>query len=114
MPKYAAADFQPRLRALLADHGWVIEQEEPCRNDRWFLAIWTVRSRWLPVNVQFYLVFEYDDHFCWVAIAADEPRDHASTHWQGERLYLKRNWEGDLPAFFATLDELRQQPGRRE
>jgi hypothetical protein len=114
MPRHAINDYQPRLRAALADQGWAIEHEEPWRNDRWFLSIWKVCSRWSPANVQLYLAFEYDDHFCWVAIAADEPRDHASTHWQGERLYLKRNWERDLPTFLATLDNLRQQFGQRE
>jgi hypothetical protein len=114
MPRYAITDFQPKLRTLLADHGWVIEHEQPCRNNQWFLSIWRVRSRWSGANVQLYLAFEFDDHFCWVAIAADEPHDHTSTYWQGERLYLKRNWERDLPAFLATLEHLRQQFAQRE
>jgi hypothetical protein len=114
MPKYAITDFQPKLRAVLANQGWAIEHEQPWRNDQWFLAIWTVRSHSSPAIVQLYLTFEFDDHFCWVAIAADEPHDHVSTCWRGERLYLKRNWERDLPAFLATLDHLRQQLGQGE
>jgi hypothetical protein len=113
MPQHPIAAVLPQLRAALAGRGWEIVQEEPWREDLWILAVWTLRSLWSPTAVQLALVFAFDDHLSWVAISREEPQDYASTQWHGERLNLKRSWERDLPAFLASLDELREQSGRQ-
>lgn len=100
--------FQPVLQKLIEQNGWSITQRESCSNDLWFLEIWTITSQWSPQGLRCYIVYEYDEHFQWAALAEQRPIDHYTTHWE-TRLYLKRGWERDIPTFLSVLEHLRDR-----
>ncbi len=95
--------YQGKLRGLLLERGWSIEQEQVFQKHLWFLEMWTLLSVWAPAGLQIFLTFEFDDQFYSVATSVERPHDHHETAWQS-RLYLKRGWEREL---LDDLDALR-------
>ncbi len=106
MRQRAIDPYQVKLRDVLMEHGWTIEQAELFQNDLWFVDMWRLVSLWSPAGLPIFLTFEFDDHFYSVAASVEQPHDHRETDWKS-RVYLKRGWERDLPVFLDDLDALR-------
>ena len=106
MHQTAIIPYQAKLRGVVMERGWTVEQDAVFQKHLWFLTIWTLRSVWAPAGLQLFLTFEWDDAFYSVGVSLEEPQDHHETHWH-RRLYLKRGWEHDLPPFLDDLDTLR-------
>lgn len=92
------------LYKALAARGWQIESIQ-CPTI-WCVDAWQLTSTWSPPGVQVLLLFEHDDHLCWVAARPHELHGQIDT-LNLSRLYLKRGIDRDLPQFLASLDALR-------
>jgi hypothetical protein len=99
-----AHHYQPMLREALQARGWSIKCVE-CPKIGCTEA-WQLTSTWSPVGAQVFLLFEEDDHLCWIAAANEEVYEHIDT-MHLNRLYLKRGIERNLPQFLAAVDALR-------
>ncbi len=96
--------YQPMLRDVLEARGWLI-RSVACPN-LWCSEAWQLTSTWSPSGPLVHLLFEYDDHLCWVAATLNELHGQIDT-LHLSRLYFKRGIERDIPQFLNDVDKLR-------